>query len=534
MEVTYFTNTTNIFVSKNGQATSPDFLNGIYTMGPNETDTLYYPISLSRQFDGIQRLKSIKVSYTIVHGILVSISPSLKLIKYTPGEIVQSIATTSSYSTTSNTHLIGITTITNPVYTLTDDMFYRLELTITSAPGTAVIIQFNGIDITYDQRFPFPNVGHVIWVDSVYGNDITGTRHGNPFATIGMALSKAQSGDIVWILPGTYDECVTIPSGIGLQGVSRQSVIIQCLATNDMDLITMGINSSLTNVTLRLTSHQHHRLRGIVFPETTSSNSSVQNVDLTIDNSMASTDGSSQIYGVHSHGTGLPLSSHLALSNTTLNIKSSGGGNKYGIVVDTNVNYFYCHNLTLHLSSTGINDNVANLYCGAVVNYPGAKLSIGMGSIDILPVANMISRTLYQLEGTLTLSPLLMNRTTTIPLLSNSGNNIIPYAEVSNTIYTACLYIPYDPTSMGTIHELLLIVSSSDTKGGTSTGRLVDNTTNLVVTEFSWFNPLLDTSMVSSMFQFTHSSRTILRLDIKRNGSGKTNPRLHSLTLIFS
>jgi hypothetical protein len=89
-------------------------------------------------------------------------------------------------------------------------------------------------------------LGNVLRVDAVYGIDASGNRGGLPYLTVGAAVAAAQSGDTVWILPGTYnlEAGITIPSGISIRGLSVQTVILQMLTvTAATTLITMGENT---------------------------------------------------------------------------------------------------------------------------------------------------------------------------------------------------------------------------------------------------------------------------------------------------
>ena len=66
-----------------------------------------------------------------------------------------------------------------------------------------------------------PLLGNTLRVDSIYGNDSTGTLGGPPFKTINAALSAASSGNVVWIFPGTYNESITIPTGVSVIGLTE-------------------------------------------------------------------------------------------------------------------------------------------------------------------------------------------------------------------------------------------------------------------------------------------------------------------------
>ena len=187
-------------------------------------------------------------------------------------------------------------------------------------------------------------LGNVLRVDAVNGNDSTATRGGLPYLTVGAAITASQSGDTVWILPGTYNLAagITLTAGTSIRGLSTQTVILQMLSvTGATTLITMGENTRLEDVTLNLTSSEHHTLTGINFPGTTTTTAKLRTSVLTVDNSAASVGGTSAVTGILCSGTGAlsPGSfSFNCVKGSTINVYSNGGGNKRGILVNnTNI-----------------------------------------------------------------------------------------------------------------------------------------------------------------------------------------------------
>ena len=187
-------------------------------------------------------------------------------------------------------------------------------------------------------------LGKVLTVDSVNGNNSTASRGGKPYLTIEAANTAAVSGDTIWVLPVTYNLVagITLTAGTSLTGISTQTVIIQMLnVTSDTSLITMGANTRLENVTMKLTSAGHRRLVGLTFPGTTSVTAKLRTCVLTVDNSGATFDGTSDVTGVLFNGTGTLAAgsfSFNSLKGSTINVYSNGGGDKRGILVNnTNV-----------------------------------------------------------------------------------------------------------------------------------------------------------------------------------------------------
>lgn len=194
--------------------------------------------------------------------------------------------------------------------------------------------------------------GNMLRVDAAFGNDATGKRNSLPFATINAALAAALAGDTVLIAPGTYVTTFTIPTGVAVKGESLATVRISNTVSTATDLVTMGPLTSLEDVTLTLSSNSHVLLRGIVFPGTTATNSIARLLNLTIDNSGASSSGSSNVYGIHSTGSGYPSESFNALALSRVVVSSAGNGNKRGILVDA-ANDFHALATAINVTNSG-------------------------------------------------------------------------------------------------------------------------------------------------------------------------------------
>lgn len=215
------------------------------------------------------------------------------------------------------------------------------------------------IDTTVASSFA---IGNALRVDQIFGNDTNGVRFGPPFATINAALEQAQAGDAVLIYPGTYNEKIIIPNGVSVFGAAN-CIIQQTDVVTNTDLVTMGENSSLTNVSLILTSTQHVHLRGVVFPGTTTQTAKLKLSNLVVNNAGASSSGSSNVYGIHSNGTGLPLANNPAVINCFITVSSIDSGIKRGILVDSASN-LYLNNCQIISSGIGVETNNVNAKFG--------------------------------------------------------------------------------------------------------------------------------------------------------------------------
>ncbi|MFB2549126.1 hypothetical protein ACTFRO_27110 [Bacillus cereus group sp. MYBK163-2] len=242
------------------------------------------------------------------------------------------------------------------------------------------------------------------------GNDSTAFIGGTPFKTINGAITAINTtgatGITIFVFPGIYDEKVVIPNGNSLRGISLWTVIIhQQNATSNTTVLTMGENTRVEDITVLGTSSIHVDLTGIAFPGTTSQTSRLRTAVITVDNSTASTSGTSNVYGIHSFGTGIPDESISTVRATTITAKSAGLGNKRAILVNTNSHNFHCRDVNLTTTSSGR----AGSYNGAEVNRIGAQLSLRLASVQGTTVD------ISQSAGTLILS-------SANPINSNANN----------------------------------------------------------------------------------------------------------------
>lgn len=194
-----------------------------------------------------------------------------------------------------------------------------------------------------------------------------------------------------------------MPAGNSLRGISLLTVTIRKLnVIADTTLLTMGENTRVEDVTLQLTSAIHVNLTGVSYPGTTSATSKLRTIVLTVDNSTASSIGTSNVIGIHSTGTGTPSESVSALRTATITVRSAGLETKRGILVDTSPNQFYGRDVNVLMTNAG----GAGSFIGAEVNQ--ASSILGLRLISIQGVTADVSQT----SGTLALgSANLLNST---------------------------------------------------------------------------------------------------------------------------
>ncbi|MCM3546883.1 hypothetical protein [Priestia megaterium] len=254
---------------------------------------------------------------------------------------------------------------------------------------------------------PRPNIALV----TKLGNDSTASIGGSPFKTINGAISAINSigatGITILVYPGIYDETIIMPPGNSLRGVSLLTVIIQKQnVTSNTTLLTMGENTRVEDITLMLTSTNHVNLTGVAFPGTTSQTAKLRTISLTVDNSTASTTGTSNIYGIHSYGTGNLSGNNDAIRASIITVKSAGLGTKRVLLVNTNSHRFNCRDTNFFITSAGGSGS----YIGAEINQSGSQLVIRASTIQ------GITADISQTAGSLTIG--------TTNLLNSNANNL--------------------------------------------------------------------------------------------------------------
>jgi hypothetical protein len=225
----------------------------------------------------------------------------------------------------------------------------------------------------------YPRMGNVVVVDQVNGVDATGSLNGLPFQTVNAAvtyvagLTLPAGGVTIWVLPGTYTLTggITVPDTCSLRGVSLQTTKLNWAASapgSTATLLTMGENTRVEDLSLTLTSTDTTtNLVGIALPGTTSVTSKLRVSVLTVDNSSLAVGTSTNVYGVLCSGTGTlgaATFSFNMLKGSTINVKSNGGGNKFGIYMPSS-------------SASEISTRDMNIYIAAPTTATSTGLYVG-------------------------------------------------------------------------------------------------------------------------------------------------------------
>lgn len=188
---------------------------------------------------------------------------------------------------------------------------------------------------------PGYNLGNVAVVDTIYGNDSTGSVGGSPFKTVNKAVSSVSSGQTVWIQPGTYTitSPIVLPNGVSMRGLSLQTVVLRADVTSSFTMLTMGENCRVEDLSLTLNctgSTNNVVLKGIVFGGTSSQTSKLRVCVVTVNNSTMSRTLTSTVTAIEFNGTGSLNPSTFSFNSvkgSTINVISNGAGNKRGLLI---------------------------------------------------------------------------------------------------------------------------------------------------------------------------------------------------------
>ena len=94
-----------------------------------------------------------------------------------------------------------------------------------------------------------------IWYVSTNGdNDNDGDHQQGPFQTLDYAVTQAQSGDTIYILPGEYEETcpIVVPQGVTIRGTDIRNTIIKPVSSdNYVDIFKLNGESAVSDITVK-------------------------------------------------------------------------------------------------------------------------------------------------------------------------------------------------------------------------------------------------------------------------------------------
>lgn len=254
-------------------------------------------------------------------------------------------------------------------------------------PGQVLTISA-AANTLYWGTLPAASYGNVMRVDPVYGNDSYGVLGTYPFLTVEAALAVATTGQSVWLMPGNHNLSagITVPTGVSMRGMSVQTTTVQMLnVTANTTLLTMGTNTRVEDLTLKLTSQEHHTLKGVSFSGTTTADAKLRTCVVTVNNASAGAGGSSTVTGVECSGTGSlgPSSfSFNSLKGSTINVYSDGGGNKRGVLVSA-TNVVTTRDMNVYVAQPATPNTATGSYVGVETDDPANTGSIQLRSTTV-------------------------------------------------------------------------------------------------------------------------------------------------------
>lgn len=116
----------------------------------------------------------------------------------------------------------------------------------------------------------------------------------------------------------------------------------------------------------------------MIYTRRTSQTAKLRTATITVDNSTAPANGTSNIYGIHSFWTAIPNDNTSVVRIITTTVNSTGLGNKRALLVNTNTHNFYCPDINLVVNRT----SGSGSFIGAEVNQNGAQLGLRLASIQ--------------------------------------------------------------------------------------------------------------------------------------------------------
>lgn len=297
-----------------------------------------------------------------------------------------------------------------------------------------------------------PHMGNVVLVDQVNGNDATGAVNALPFKTVNAAITYVAGialpagGVTVWVMPGSYTLTagITLRDTCSMRGLSLQTTKLTWAASvpgGTATMLTMGENTRVEDLSLTLTSAEATtNLVGVALPGTTSVTSKLRTSVVTVDNSGLAVGTTTNVYGVLCSGTGslgLATFSFNMLKGGTLNVKSNGAGNKFGLYMpSSSASQISTRDMNIYVAAPTTATSTG-LYVGIYTDNNNSQVQVRTSSIAgspypavalKLPVVIRTDANIAALSGTPTIQG--------VPLVA--GNRVLVSAQtagIDNGIY---------------------------------------------------------------------------------------------------
>jgi hypothetical protein len=202
--------------------------------------------------------------------------------------------------------------------------------------------------------------------------------------------------------------------------------------TANTTLITMGENTRVEDLTLKLTSSGHYTLKGLVFPGNTNVTAKLRTAVLSVNNSAANDSGTSEVYGVEATGSGTlgPASfSFNSLKGSTINVNSNGLGKKRGVYI-TGAAVITTRDLNIYVAAPRQTTSTGS-YVGIETNNSSGQIQCRSTTIGSpLTTGSFTSSDILQTTGSIQMGPGtdLVNKTA-------GGQNFTTYVYPTTLFY---------------------------------------------------------------------------------------------------
>jgi hypothetical protein len=271
-----------------------------------------------------------------------------------------------------------------------------------------------------------------------------------PFLTINGAFASAVAGDEVFLYPGTYNEVITVPSGVALRGANSQGVIIQQInPVVPLAVVTMSQNSRMEDVTVNLSiavAPGPGPFIAVDFANGASVNAKFRTSNVVVN--LAA--GNAAMYGIQSSGaSALGSTVSHAIRSTSISVNGTGVLPIRGVIVN-GPNRFVFRDCAVGVAGAGA-DCVACETTNALA-FLGVKTSSLEGSLyDVLQTAGLIvigATDLIRHTAPLSFTVDIASARTFFGIIGNPAGNttyflppsIVPIASISTVVpYTFTL-----------------------------------------------------------------------------------------------
>jgi hypothetical protein len=136
---------------------------------------------------------------------------------------------------------------------------YTSSFPASGTPGNVLTENAAGTGPTFQAPSGAIDTGNTLWVDAVFGNDITGTsdRQDLPYLTVAAAIAASVTGDVINVRPGVYAESgLTMTAGTVINGESWQTTSIGSAAAV-ADILTMGVDCGINGINVIVPTAAH-------------------------------------------------------------------------------------------------------------------------------------------------------------------------------------------------------------------------------------------------------------------------------------